>query len=215
MNGEREPGLSPNEQAIMEKELPGRSLLENKPELALSEKESTEANAKKYAEVIKDDEGQEVWRKDIAYVREPDPEREGKHRDTDAVKAITERTFDRNDKGLVTKETGTNLDREHSFEKAFEYDDEGNLTKESGQVTEGEKKGETWETTRSVEKVGDYSRETVTDTGKKMVDGKLEDFKTTEVKYTSSDGKHVYGYHIAPDGERTMGWGEKPADLQE
>jgi len=214
MNGEREPGLSPNEQAIMEKELPGRSLLENKPELALSEKETVVAGDRKSAEIIKNPEGREAWRKDIAYVREPDPEREGKYRDTDAVKAITERTFDRNDKGLVTQETGTNLDREHSFEKTFEYDDQGNLTKESGQVTEGEKKGETWETTRSVEKAGDYSKETVTNSGKKMEDGKLVDFKTTEIKVKDASGKDVWGEHIGTDGTQTMEWGKKPADLQ-
>ena len=162
-------------------------------------------------EIIRDEEGREAWRKDIAYVRQQNPDT-GEWEDTEQVKAVSERLFDRDEKGLITKETGTNLDREHSYEKNFEYDGQGNQTKESGQVTEGEKKGETWEKIKTSEQAGKYTKATASTKGKKMVDGKLQDFTTTEINFLDNKGQSVWGYHEA-DGQRTMEWGQKPADL--
>lgn len=217
MNGnpEHEGGLTENEQAIMEKELPGRGMLaefkDRHPELALNEKEVVMSGELKKAEIILDEQGNEVWRKDIAYEREQDPDTK-EWKDTSEIKAVSERVFDRDGQGLIIKETGTNLDRQHSYGKNFEYDDQGNQTRETGTVTEGEKKGETWAKTKTVEQVGDYAKETVNNSGKHLKDGQLVDFSTSEVNYLDDAGKSVWGYHEA-DGQRTMEWGKKPADL--
>ena len=214
MNIEHERGLTENEKAIMEKEMPGRSLLhqEGNAELALSKKETIMSGELKKAEIILDEKGNEAWRKKITYVREQNPDTQ-KWQDTSEVKAISEHMFDINEQGLVIKETGTNLDREHSYEKNFEYDDEGNQTMETGSVTEGEKKGETWEKTKTVEQVGKYSKETVTNKGKHIKDGQLQDFTTVEINFVDA-GQSVWGYHKT-DGQRTMTWGEKPDDIEE
>ena len=213
MNIEQERGLTENERAIMEKEIPGRSLLqqEGNAELALSEKETIMSGDLKKAEIILDKQGNEDWRKNINYVREQDPDTK-EWQDTSEVKTVSEQVFDRNEKGLVIKETGTNLDREHSYEKNLEYDDQGNQTLETGGVTEGEKKGETWEKTKTVEQVGKYSKETVTNKGQHIKDGQLQDFTTVEINFVDA-GKSVWGYHVA-DGQRTMEWGEKPDDIE-
>lgn len=214
MNGEHEPGLNPNEQAIMEKELPGRSLLEKRSDLALSEKEKQEdEHGHRTREIIKNEQNQPVYRKDIAYVKEKSPD--GKtEQNTDQIKAISEQVFAYDDEGRVVGIQGTNLDREHSWENTNTYDEAGNLVSESGKVTEGEKQGETWEKTTSKEQVGNYEKVTVNNKGKHLENAQLVDFSTEEVKYVDGMGRHVWGYHEA-GGQRTMEWGEKPADLQE
>jgi len=214
MNGEREPGLSPNEQAIMEKELPGRSLLENKPELALSEKETVMVGDRMSAEIIENPEGQEAWRKDIAYVREPDPEREGEYRDTDEVKAVSETIFTRDEEGRITNKMGTNLDHEHSFEETGRFDKDGCLMAGSGKVTEGKKQGSYWEKSSVVGKVGRYKKLTVVTTGEVMVDGELDEFKNTEEIYKDSDGNDIWYRVYDKDGRKLLEHGKKPDDLE-
>ena len=215
MNGSEKEGLSENEQAIMEKELPGRSFLQREEfsEIALSEKQTVESGGLKHAEIINDDKGQEAYRKKIDYVKEPDPDRgKGKFRNTEEVKAVSETMLTRNDDGDITNKAGTDLHREHSFKESGEFDKNGDLVNGKGEVTEGEKKGETYEKSKTREQKGNYVKETITNSGKHFEDGKLVPFTTVEVNYLGAGDKSVYGYHEA-DGKRTMEWGTKPNDL--
>ncbi|MFC1687306.1 hypothetical protein ACFL0L_01910 [Patescibacteria group bacterium] len=200
------------------KEIPGRSLLEKHADLADKERRPFMKGERPGGQTIEDENGHEAWRKEIHYVREPDPNREGKWRDTDEVKAITERKFTRDDQGRVTKTEGTNLDREHSYLEATKYDDVGNVANESGEVTEGEKQGENWNREYTQEQKGDYVKHVMTETGKRLKDSKLVDYQTVRVNYNDGTGKNVWGHQesvVGGEKEAPMEWGEKPADLEE
>lgn len=223
MNMENERGeLSPNELAIEAAKNPeATSYIDGNSDLGLSEKNENRTEDGKLRSVeINDDKGELKYQRNVVYKKVDDPEHPGQHIETDEVKAISERLItgrEKNENGVVVTEEGKNLDNHkpgHEYEKTTQLDKDGNFVSESGKVTGGEKEGETWETTRSVEKVGDYTRETVTNAGKKMVDGELEDFKTTEIKVKNAGGKDVWGEHIGIDGTQTMEWGKKPDDLK-
>jgi len=231
MNGNPEMGreLSPNDQAIEAAKNPeATSYLDSDPDLALSEKAENRTEDGKLRSVeINDDNNELKYQKNIAYKKVDDPERPGKMKETDEVKAITEKLINkRDDQGRITQEQGKNLDNYktgHEYAKTFEYDDENNTQTEKGEVTGGENKGEQWEKTISKEQKGEYTKQVETNTIKKPKkdgkEGEFEEFETTEVKYIGKDeqGKdiHVYGYHISTDGKKTMEWGKKPADLVE
>ncbi|MBI5037960.1 MAG: hypothetical protein HZC01_04645 [Candidatus Kerfeldbacteria bacterium] len=209
MDNQEYQGLTPNEQAIMEKQLPGRGLLEQNPELALADKLPEMDGDHRTAEIIQNEQGKTAWRKDIAYNRV-----DGKN--TDVIKAITERAFNYDDKGNVTTISGTNTDREHSWVENYQYDDQGTLIEKTGQVTEGERMGEIYREATTREKIGDYTKETTTIIGKKMIEGQLQDFTVTRFNFLDAQNQTVYG-HQEETGkpESAMTWGEKPTDLED
>lgn len=211
------PDMS-HELSAADRKISGRSLLENDAVLAGRPRETLSKNKKPYGEIIRDDEGNEAWREDIRYERVEDPEGSGQWRDTDAVKAIVEQKFTRDDQGRVTTIEGTNTDRVHSWKEAREYDDAGNVASESGEVTEGEKQGETWEKTSTTEQKGDYTVKTETQRTKKKVGKELVDSETVKVKCYDNEGHEVWGEQDTTTGgeqEPHMEWGKKPADLEE
>ncbi|MFZ6036145.1 MAG: hypothetical protein ACOYUK_03305 [Patescibacteria group bacterium] len=216
MHNPEQEQFSANELAIMEKTLPGRSLLEQSGDLALAEKLHDMDNRDRLiSERIDDQGGREAWRKNISYVKQKNSET-GAWEHTDEIKAITEQTFTRDEKtGAITDIIGTNLDREHSWHESLTYDEHGTLIGHSGEVTEGERQGETWNKSFSTERIGAYTKNIETTTGKKMVDGALQDFEVVKINYTDSQGTVVYG-HQEETGkpESAMSWGEKPADLE-
>lgn len=213
-NRETPEGLSANEQAIMEKEISGRSLLEQRPELAMSDREKqSDPDGRLTRETIVGEDGQPAYEKRIGYVRDKDDE--GNWQNTDEVKAINERVFSYNADGQKTSEVGTNLDREHSWQTTFEYDTDGNPTTEHGTITEGDRMGETWVTQHSTEQVGEYTKKTEAMTITKITDGEEREVTVTKVNYLDADGTTVYGRQEALDGGKsfTMSWGEKPEVL--
>jgi len=168
--------------------------------------------------IINDENGLQKYKKEINYKKHDGQE-------TDEVKAITEKLVDeRDDKDRITKLHGQNLDTyktDHAYNLTTTYDDKKNTVLDSGEVTAGAEMGKKWDKTVSREQVGKYTKETETNaikTPKK--DGKPGEYdksQTTEVKFISTDDKgketHVYGWHINEQGEQSMAWGKKPADL--
>lgn len=193
-----------------DKEIPGRSLLEKRAELAEMEQEDIE-NGK----VIKDESGNELWRKKTHFAREKDRKTE-EYKDTSEIKAITEEIFERDEQGRKTKVEGTNLDRVHSWETAYEYDEEGNVIRESGKTTEGEKQGEDYDKSITREQVGSYIKTTETNRGKHFKEGELRDFEVIKVNHKDAEGKTVWGYQEeSGKPESRMEWGKKPDDITE
>ena len=185
--GEFEPGLSDNEKAIREKEIPGRSLLEENPWLVGEEKEKTMDGHRLTALEIKSND-KVVWRKDVSYRREKDPQTNQDH-NTDEVLAISEKNFGYYDDGRLKIVHGRDLHQKHEYLEDYNYDDYSKTFFIAGEVTEGEKKGETWVKTKTVEFNGDFIKKTRIIYGKHFINGELKAFRTVETNFSGPDGK--------------------------
>lgn len=188
--------------------------MEQRPELASQERKVMKLDGRLYRETISGEQGP-IWDKRIDYIRAQDPDTK-EWTDTDVAEAVTERMFTRDDEGKLTAVEGTNLDREHSFKESGEFDADAKLINGQGEVTEGKLKGETWKTNTTEEPHGDFTKRTVTRSGKHFQGEELVDFEAIKTEYVDTDGTVVWGYKEETGNPASrMEWGKKPEGFEE
>ena len=166
---DNEPQLTPNERAILEKELPDRSFVLEDHELSLANKEShVDSENRLTSQEVKESDGNVKWRKTIKYKQEKDPVTK-RDRNTDEIDDISEAEYEYNPDGSMARVRGRDLHREHDYEADFTYsktEKGGDKVVVDGRATKGEELGAEWHDEAQFEKIGDYTKKTRTNSGK-------------------------------------------------
>ncbi|MDP3964854.1 MAG: hypothetical protein Q8Q20_04355 [bacterium] len=218
---EKERGGIDGEPRPLVEEIPGRSALETDPSLAEMQWERQEnENGDPKLETYKDTEGRTVAEKRWDYHR---AQFDGEWKDSQELKSVSQRRLEYGDKRhptKPTKEIGKHLAREHAWENNYEYDEDGNCTRFFGENTEGEKKGEQWDETKTYEQINGHVKVASVNRAEKPVSshaerpGESEPVITVKVEYRAPDKQSVYGKKMTLGKPETAhGWGELPEGL--
>lgn len=166
---------------------------------------------------------QPVIKESISYKRQKKEETD-KWENTDQIEKISHHFFHYDEQGHKILEEGMDLNVRNAWENKFEYNENGEVVSIKGRTTEGEKIGEEWENTTSVETRGDFTKKIRINSGKHFVNGELVPFKTVKVNYAGPDGKDFLYRSREYDAEgnelpdKNMDWqaeGSLPPDFQE
>jgi len=198
-----------NEEAIAQAEITGRTMLETDPDFENVEPEVYKSeDGKERARWIVDSDKRKTWDRKIAYHEEKQPDPDDTEKtikvETGRVKAITERKFIYDEDGNVLEIAGTNTDREHSWEESHIYDGESNLVGIEGEVTEGEKKGDTYNIRFETDTHGEYTRKSEINTTEKTVGGELTTCTIIKREHYDSNGNRVFGYQQETGNSDTL-----------